>query len=323
MLAQIPRQPLITVGITTFNAADTIENVLSSVINQTYRPIEVIIVDDCSSDNTIRIIETTDMMGLDVNICQNPFNIGVAGARNRIIQEAKGDFVVFFDDDDVSLPERVVTQLNRILSYEKCFAKGAPVICHSARSVLYPDGSVHEESTMGTDEKKLAPNGMRVAEWIMLGPKLETNSGACPTCSQMARLSTYKKLGGFDSVFKRSEDTEFNVRLAKKGGHFVGIAKPLVIQKMTKTSDKNLNDELHYTLLMLEKHRDIADKYNLYAFRKAWLEIKYHWLKKQKLTFCIRLIVLVIKYPKATLFRLIHALPNMQINKAFSNFHTK
>ena len=47
--------------------------------------------------------------------------------------------------------------------------------------------------------------------------------GACPTCCQMARTSTYQTVNGFDSKFRRSEDTEFCIRLAMNGGHFVGI----------------------------------------------------------------------------------------------------
>ena len=99
--------------------------------------------------------------------------------------------------------------------------------------------------------------------------------GSCATCSQMARRSTYMELGCFDERFRRSEDTEFNVRVAKAGGHFIGIAKPLVIQHMTKTGEKNLDDELYYQQLLLKTHKDVAEKYGQYEFCKEWLSLKY------------------------------------------------
>ena len=60
----------------------------------------------------------------------------------------------------------------------------------------------------------------------------------------MARLSIFHQFEGFDPAFRRGSDTDFVIRLAKGGGHFVGIAAPLVVQTMTKTSDKGLADAM-------------------------------------------------------------------------------
>ena len=181
-----------------------------------------------------------------LKIFSNLENSGVAVSRNRIIKEASGEFIAFFDDDDESLPSRIFEQYKRITEYEKHFAKGAPVICHTARKLIYPRGEVRFEQTMGQTEGKPAPSGPAVARRILLGEPLEDGYGACPTCSQMARLSTYKLVGGFDPSFRRGKDTDSNIRLSQAGGHFVGLAEPLVIQSMTKTSEKSLQDEYHY-----------------------------------------------------------------------------
>ena len=164
-------KPLITLGLTAFNAQDTIEGALKSAKTQSYKNTEIVIVDDCSTDGTWDIIQKLAKKDKALRVFQNVKNMGVAGARNRIIHEAKGAFLCFFDDDDESLPNRVATQYERIISYEKEFAGGAPVICHSARTQVYPDGTSRTERTVGT-LKGIAPHGAAMAKRILVGTPL-------------------------------------------------------------------------------------------------------------------------------------------------------
>jgi glycosyltransferase involved in cell wall biosynthesis len=240
--------PLVTVGLTTFNSAETVERALRSALAQTWRPIEVVAVDDCSTDGTRELLDRLATQHPELRVFGNAVNSGVAVSRNRILAEARGEFVAFFDDDDESLPERIASQFARITAYEREFADGAPVICHTARRLIYARRKERIAPTMGQREGRRAPAGPAVARRILLGTHLEDGYGACPTSSQMARLSTYRALGGFDPELRRSEDTDFNIRLAAAGGHFVGIGRPLVIQTMTRTSEKSLAEEYRYML---------------------------------------------------------------------------
>jgi glycosyltransferase involved in cell wall biosynthesis len=312
---------LVTVGITAFNAVDTIERAVQTALAQSWDPTEIIAVDDCSTDGTYEVLAGLAASRANLHVFRNPTNLGVAATRNRIISGAHGEFVAFFDDDDQSHPERISAQVERIVDYEREFAQGSPVICHTARRVLYPDGSVRIEPTMGDQEVQAAPSGIRVAERILLGASLKNGYGACPTCSQMARLSTYKLLGGFHHEFRRCEDSELNIRLAKLGGHFIGIAEPLVDQTMTKTSDKSLLEEHRYMMLLLEKHRDVPDKYKMYQFCRCWLEMKQAWLAGQGFLFARRFIGLAMTHPWLTVQRAALALPNIGLNRAFRRFH--
>ena len=312
---------LVTIGITAFNAAGTIKRSVHSALAQTWRPIEIVAVDDCSTDGTWDVLLQLDAAYPEVHVFHNHSNGGVAVSRNRILKEARGEFVAFFDDDDESLPERVAAQLNQILAYEHDFAKGAPVVCHTARRVLYPDGSSRIEPAMGEQKGRRAPNGLVVAERILLGTHLKDCYGAGPTCSQMSRLATYHAVGGFDSAFRRSEDTELNIRLAKTGAHFTGIPSPMVLQKMTLTTDKSLSQERHYMLMMLEKHRDVPDRYCMYGFCRQWVDIKHAWLEGRKDIFVLQLMCAGLTHPWQTLQRLTLALPNIGLNRAFGRFH--
>ena len=227
--------PRVTIGITTYNAQESIERCLVSALSQNWENLEIVIVDDCSLDQTLSIVGRISKNFPNIKTFKNSVNHGVAVSRNRILDEARGEFVVFFDDDDASLSDRITAQYDRIIEYERDFAFGAPVICHTARLVNYPSGQSRIEPTMGQMVGRPAPAGSAVARRILLGVPLEDGYGACPCCSQMARLSTYRLVGGFDPQLRRGEDTDFNIRLALAGGHFVGIGQPLVVQSMTLT----------------------------------------------------------------------------------------
>ena len=313
---------LVTIGITSFNAEDTITAAVESALAQTWASIEILIVDDCSVDKTYSILADLNKKYKEIKIYKNNENMGVAYTRNKILNNANGEFVVFFDDDDASVPERVGLQINRIINYERMQDCQGLVICHSSRNIFYPNGEQIVARTNGEGVEIVAPHGKSVAENILLGSSHKDLQGGMPTCSQMARLSTYKLLDGFDNDFRRSEDTEFNVRLAKKGGHFVGIARPLVFQTMTKTSEKTLKEEQKYTLMLLQKHRDIPDMYGLYDFCYDWIVAKHLWLQKKKVMFVLEIMKIIIRYPAPSLRRLYVSIHNYRLNNNFSQFHT-
>jgi glycosyltransferase involved in cell wall biosynthesis len=313
-------KPLVTIGITAFNAEDTVARALNSALAQTWRPIEIIVVDDASTDNTRSVIDAIAAQHDNIRVVVNARNSGAAVARNEITDRAKGDFIVLFDDDDVSLPERVERQFKRLTEYERAFAQGAPVVCHTARDQIYPDGSRRIERTIGIAQGRVAPSGLPVARGILMG-RVRVGYGSCATCSQMARTGVYRMLGGFDPAFRRIDDTDFCVRLALAGGHFPGIAEPLVIQTMTRTADKALDREELEFLAMLEKHRDLIESEQAYRFCREWTKLKFHWLERRHAAFFKSLTQLGMRHPLLTLRRLRLALPGVSANRAFRNFH--
>jgi glycosyltransferase involved in cell wall biosynthesis len=316
--------PLITIGMCTFNAQETINRALKSALDQTWPNIEIVIVDDCSSDRTWSILKNMMDVHSEIKIYQNNANGGVAISRNRIITEAKGEFIAFFDDDDESYSDRLSLQYERVVSYENDFnLDGAPVICHSSRKVVYPDGRILNQPTMGTILNRYVPHGVSVVRRILLGDKLEDGRGACPTCCQFARNSTYQMLKGFDPDFRRSEDTEFVIRLAFSGGHFVGLSDPLVVQYMGRNSPKSLEQEYYYHKMVLKKFSDFLKSEGQYAFCRKWLDLKYCWLLKSYRSFFVKGVIIFYKHPGYTLKRLIQAIPNIGINNQFRQFHSR
>lgn len=99
--------PLVSVAIPLFNGAKFIRTALESVAAQTYPSIEVIVVDDGSTDSSADIVKA---FGRDVVLVRQP-NRGVAAARNEAIARARGEFIAFLDQDDWWLPRKLEDQI--------------------------------------------------------------------------------------------------------------------------------------------------------------------------------------------------------------------
>ncbi|MGX7107177.1 glycosyltransferase family 2 protein [Hutsoniella sourekii] len=107
-------KPLVSVIIPCYNAELTISETLNSVINQTYKNVEIIIVNDGSTDNTVNLIENL-MSKSNANIrLLNQKNKGVSVARNLGIECAKGSFLTFLDSDDLFSPIFIKSLVNAI-----------------------------------------------------------------------------------------------------------------------------------------------------------------------------------------------------------------
>lgn len=104
------QEPLVTIGIPLYNAKDYIAASLESVLNQTYQNIEVIVVNDCSTDGCQTIVEQmarSHERGCCIRLLHHEQNGGCAMARNTIIDNAKGKYLLFHDSDDLLTPDCV------------------------------------------------------------------------------------------------------------------------------------------------------------------------------------------------------------------------
>ncbi|MEI6124935.1 MAG: glycosyltransferase family 2 protein [Pseudomonadota bacterium] len=103
---------LISVIIPAFNREKHIACCLDSVMRQTFNNLEIIVLDDCSTDNTIAIVKRFNDPRVKLIALEK--NIGAQAARNRGIHEAAGDWIAFQDSDDEWLPDKLTKQLNEL-----------------------------------------------------------------------------------------------------------------------------------------------------------------------------------------------------------------
>ena len=97
----------VTVIIPAFNAEPYIQQALESVLNQTEQNLEVIICDDCSTDNTVTVIQSMINIDNRIKLLKNTHNKGPSYSRNRAITEAKGDWIAILDADDFYHKDRL------------------------------------------------------------------------------------------------------------------------------------------------------------------------------------------------------------------------
>src|SRR5580700_1196209 len=103
-------KPLVSIIIPAFNAEGTIRQTLESVSAQTYRAIEVVIIDDGSSDRTTAIVEEFTANDPRFQLIRQS-NAGVGAARNTAISQARGKYIAPLDADDLWMPEKVEKQV--------------------------------------------------------------------------------------------------------------------------------------------------------------------------------------------------------------------
>lgn len=289
-------QPLITIGITAYCAQETIGRALRSAQAQDWANKEIVIVDDCSTDGTAQVVKEAIGQSNSARLIVHEHNKGAAGARNTILREAKGEFVVFFDDDDESLPERLKEQYERIVSYEKGTGAGV-VLCYASGERLYPNGYRKILNAIGSQGK--IPQGPGMADRILFyGGERDCFYGSgTPTCSLMARKAVFEKAGGFDETFRRVEDLDFSVRCALMGGHFIGCPETLFIQHATEASDKSADKNLQAELQLAEKHRAYLERIDRYIYAREWPKIRASHFKKDYKTFFTTILPLLLKHP--------------------------
>lgn len=105
------KNPKVSVIMPAYNSEKYIGTAIESILNQTYRDFEFIIVNDCSTDNTLKIIESYAKRDKRMKVIDSKANLKVAKAGNKALQEAKGEYIVRLDSDDWSYPDRIEKQV--------------------------------------------------------------------------------------------------------------------------------------------------------------------------------------------------------------------
>ncbi|AST93377.1 glycosyl transferase family A [Sutcliffiella cohnii] len=106
----------VSIIIPVYNAEDVIETSLNSVLTQTWKNLEIIVVDDCSSDSTVQLVEEIQKKDERLKLVKASKNGGAYTARNLALQVATGDFITINDADDWSHPEKIEKQVTHLLN---------------------------------------------------------------------------------------------------------------------------------------------------------------------------------------------------------------
>ena len=210
--------PKLSVVIPTYNRAGSVPRAIESVLAQTVTDLEVIVVDDGSTDDTGEVL--VGLFGDRIRYFAQ-VNQGASVARNRGVEEARGEWVAFLDSDDLWEREKIEWQFKALERFgPKCGACYTDVrfFNHSETQTMFQlvGYEFPHEGTMGTKpdvlERLVRPGGAGMVVCLS---------------SLMARADVVRKTGGFDPKLLYSQDSEFMFRLALVTG-FCYVNLPLV-----------------------------------------------------------------------------------------------
>lgn len=114
--------PLVTVFIPVYNSEEYLQESLKSITSQTYKNMEILLVDDGSTDSSIDIINSFE--DSRIKLIENPGNKGIPYTRNVGLREAKGKYMAIMDSDDISMPNRIQEQVDYLETHPSIDALG-------------------------------------------------------------------------------------------------------------------------------------------------------------------------------------------------------
>jgi glycosyltransferase involved in cell wall biosynthesis len=214
----IHHKPLISIIIPTLNRSDKIIRAINSALYQTYRNLEIIIVNDHSIDETDKIVKSFIVENKKIKqkifYIRNKKTYGNAAARNIGIEKANGEYIAFLDDDDIWLPDKIEKQVGKIISSKTsgCFCK----------TIWIEDDKVLKSTLPQSDIVSFESGG--------------------PTGNWLIKRDVFKKIGFFDEQFPSNVDGEFLTRFNKN--YKASFVKELLYihfyhEKQITSSNKN------------------------------------------------------------------------------------
>jgi len=232
--------PLVSVLVSVYNGENFLGKAIESLVNQTYKNIEIIIVNDGSTDRTEEIIRSYMKKDERIILIENNKNIGISKSKNKALAIARGKYIAILGADDIAFPERIQTQVEFMES-------------HAEIGVLSGNACIIDEA--GNIQRQTNyPESHELIHWTML---IRT-SPVCDT-SVMFRKEIDNEPVFYDENYSVAEDFELWSRLIDKT-RFQNLRLPLVYVCDRKDSITKLKQDL------LKKYSIIIRKRMLYKF---------------------------------------------------------
>ena len=196
--------PKVSIGMPVYNGADYIAESIASVLAQTYRVFELIVCDNCSTDNTKEIVR--GFSDPRIRYIRNPKNLGLVGNANRCLELATGEYIGILHHDDVMMPDNLERKV-RLLDEHPNVG-----FVHSNIILIDSKGEVVSWNIWSEDSRRdYIESGMKVFQrflaYFPLGASIFIGA-------VLARRECYERLGGFSSELPHCNDGEMWMRMS-------------------------------------------------------------------------------------------------------------
>ena len=290
-------QPLVSVIMPVYNAEAYIAHTLNSVISQTYKNIEVIVVDDGSCDGTAQIVETIARRDARITLLRRS-NLGVAAARNLAIQKSRGEYIAPIDADDIWYPQKIEKQVH-------CMLHADPSI-----GLVYA-WSVH------IDERGLLTGGFNASDIEGdVFPVLIVSNFIGNSSAPLIRRVCFEQVGRYSTrLFKLNaqgcEDRDLYLRIAES--YKFRVVKEFLV------GYRKVNNSMSLNCKLMEKSNgvvigDVKQRYpNIPSFVYRWSKSHYYLYLSNQSRSCAHYWTSILYLYKAARMDLVFLL--------YTNFH--
>lgn len=247
--------PLISVIIPAFNSEKTIQQTIDSVLNQTWRNLELIVINDGSQDSTLDIVARIKDPRLKV---LSYSNAGVSVSRNRGISQAEGEFISFLDADDLWTKDKLEAQLKALQENPQA------AVAYSWTNHIDENNQFLRSGAYGT------VNGDVYAE-LLQSNFLANGSNI------LIRTQALKEIGGFNQSLTPAEDWDMYLRLASRY-HFVSVPSAHILYRITSASASGNVFKMEVVSLQIieEYYRQAPER--LQSLKRESLDNLYQYL---------------------------------------------
>jgi glycosyltransferase involved in cell wall biosynthesis len=251
---------LVSIIIPAYNASLFIKETLKSILSQTYSNIEVIVVDDGSTDNTSEVIKSFEPK---VQYVYQKNSGSCAVPRNNGLSHASGEYVTFFDADDLMRKDKIEKQVQDLLDYPDAVASIADY-WNFSESEIFNNHFSSCPILLNTIEKsnqKRQKMDAKECRKILLEENFSIAS------SPLFRMSIIKEISGFDQTLKACEDFHLIYRVATRG-HIVinsetGFDRRLHDTNMSSDKERMLRNLIKSRELLINEEQDESLKLRL------------------------------------------------------------
>lgn len=243
--------PKVSVIMPAYNAEKTVAQAINSVTGQTFGDFELIVIDDCSKDNTVGVIEDLAKNDERIVLLKNETNSGVAKTRNYGVSMAKGELIAFLDSDDMWRADKLEKQL---VIFEK---NTDAVISYTASSFIDSEGNPYSyvmQAEEKTDYKTLLKKNLLSCSSVMI--KTEVMKGI-----RMPNDSMHEDYYVWLTVLKNTK-------------YAYGVNEPLLIYRLSansKSSNRLKSAKMLYNAYRAVGYNPITS--GIFTLRYSWHSI--------------------------------------------------
>ncbi len=217
------KYPLVSVIMTVYNGEPYLAESINSILEQTYDPLELIVVDDCSTDSTLATLKT---FGDRIMVVSRSINGGIAAGRNSGIRVAHGTFIALADADDIWKPNKLKRQMELFNQHPEL-----DIVHCMLENFISPE----------------LPESVRATKRFLEGPIANRVSGTF-----LGRTTSMKKVGSFNESYRVGEFIDWMAR-AEESGLMYGMVQEVLYLRRIHQTNTTLNRAAHADYLKIVK----------------------------------------------------------------------